>query len=130
MLDLKALLTKLLGCAYTSGTNNGWRYRKYADGTYEAWRYYQATGLNLSVSSAGTYYGSGANGYRDITAPSFTKTYTLAIGQSMSSQTSGTHIYAIGATNGTSYIRVHYRNFVSNTSASCGGDFYIRGTWE
>lgn len=130
MLDLKALLTKLLGCAYTSGTDNGWRYRKYADGTYEAWRFYQATGLNLSVSSAGTYYGSGANGYRDITAPSFTKTYELVMAQDMASQSSGTYIYNIAATNGNSFIRVSYRNYASNTNASCGGDFYIRGTWK
>ena len=72
MLNLKALLAKILRCVYTTGTDNGWTYKKYADGTYEAWRTYNATGMSLTSASAGTYYNSSeGNGLKNIALPSF-----------------------------------------------------------
>lgn len=53
MLNIKALLTKLIGCSYTEREENGWYIKKYANGRYEAIRirnYGQIT-LGTSVSS-------------------------------------------------------------------------------
>ena len=51
-----------------SGTNNGWRYRKYGDGTFEAIRFSSggATGTMTQIGSTGIYYSSAA----EITFPS------------------------------------------------------------
>lgn len=58
MLDLKALLSKILGCCYTKGTSGNWTYKKYLDGTLETW-YQGATG-NYTVGTArGNLYAGG-----------------------------------------------------------------------
>lgn len=50
-----------------SGTNNGWRYRKYGDGTFEAIRFSSggATGTMTQIGTSGIYYSSAA----EITFP-------------------------------------------------------------
>ena len=56
MLDLKALLTKLLGCAYITGTSGVWTYKKYGDGTAECWcRYSGSMAINTAAASYGGY---------------------------------------------------------------------------
>lgn len=52
MLNVKALLTKILSCVYTTGTDGAWSYRKYPDGTFEAW---QTKTVNVARQTA---YGS------------------------------------------------------------------------
>lgn len=126
MLDIKKLFTKILKCCYTTGTSNSWTYKKYADGTYEAWRYYQATGMALTTSSAGTYYST--SGYKDLNYPSFHSTLTFAAGKETTSHSSGVWIYNV--VDNTTYLRVNYRAHASTASASCGGYFHIVGTWS
>ena len=130
MLDLKALLAKILRCVYTTGTDNGWTYKKYADGTYEAWRTYNATGMSLTSASAGTYYnGTVGNGIKNITLPSFNVgTSYFAFANSMPSISSGVYIYSIGRLSATT-LQIGYRAHASTTNGVCNGMFYVRGNW-
>lgn len=130
MLDLKALLTKILKCLYTSGTDNGWTYKKYMDGTYEAWRTYNATGMSLTSASAGTYYNATVgNGIKNITLPSFNVgTDYVAFANPMPSISSGVYIYSVGKLNATT-LQIGYRAHASTTGGVCNGMFYVRGNW-
>lgn len=137
MLNVKALLTKILELINVietwktatkdyiveTGTSNSWTYKKYNSGTYDAWRYYQATGLNLNSSSAGTYYGSS----KDLTLPSFSTGLTSAVATNAASQSSGVYIYQMAVESGK--LRIHYRSHASITNASCGAYVRITGTW-
>lgn len=58
MLDLKALLTKVLGCCYIKGTSGNWTYKKYLDGTLECW-YKGVTGTYTVGTQRGTMYSGG-----------------------------------------------------------------------
>ena len=40
MLDLKKILTKVLGCCYILDTDGSWIWKKYADDTFEMWKFY------------------------------------------------------------------------------------------
>lgn len=124
MLNIKKLLAKMLGCCYSTGTNNSWTYKKYADGTYEAWRYYQATSLVITSSSAGTYYG----GTKDINYPSFHSSLIYAGCTESTSHSSGVWIYQL--VDGTTFLRAEYRAHSSTASGNCGGYFHIVGTWS
>lgn len=104
------------------GTDNSWDYRKWSDGTYEAWRTYQATGLNCTTSSAGTYYGGSAT----LSFPSFHTHWLQGFGTNGPSQSSGVYIYQVSSNNG---FRIDYRAHASSSNASCGGSFYLRGQW-
>lgn len=58
MLDLKALLSKILGCCYIKGTSGNWTYKKYLDGTLECW-YYGNTGAYICGTARGNMYAGG-----------------------------------------------------------------------
>lgn len=58
MLDVKALLTKILGCSYTYGTSGNWKYKKYADGTLEQW-YTGNPGTYTVGTARGNMYSGG-----------------------------------------------------------------------
>lgn len=122
MLDLKALLSKLLGCAYTSGVDNGWAYRKYPDGTYHAWRFYQGSGLNCTTLSSGTYYGAN----KTLSFPSFHTHWLYAFATNAPSQSSGIYVYQVSANNG---FRIDYRAHTSLSNAVCGANLYLIGQW-
>lgn len=51
MLDLKALLSKILGCCYIKGTSGGWKYKKYLDGTVELWGYFSGTYTSYTTNA-------------------------------------------------------------------------------
>lgn len=104
------------------GNDNGWDYRRWNDGTYEAWRYYQATGLNCTSSSAGTYYGGSVT----LSFPSFHKHWLQAYATNAPSQSSGVYVYQVSANNG---FRIDYRAHASASNASCGANLYLRGSW-
>lgn len=125
MLDLKKVLTKLISSSYTDGTANGWDYRKYANGTFEAWRRDQLTGLTMTSSSYGTYYGD--NAYKDFSSP-FTCTVKFATATPTGSMGSGVFVYCINPITGG--IRVEFRAHASISGANCGIYTYIKGTWS
>lgn len=106
-----------------TGTDNSWNYKKWHSGKYEAWRNYQATSLVITTASAGTYYG----GERDIPFPSFHRTLEASIYSNTLTQSSGVYIFSTVA-NG-SNLKIYYRAHASINNASCGGFFYIRGTY-
>lgn len=58
MLDLKALLTKILGCCYTESTSGNWRYRKWATGLAEMW-YTGSPGSYTVGTARGNLYSGG-----------------------------------------------------------------------
>lgn len=105
-----------------TGTNNNWQYRKWSDGTYEAWQYYQATGMTISTSSGGTYYG----GNKTLSFPSFHTNWLQGYATNNPSQGSGIYVYQVSANNG---FRIDYRAHASQTNASCGASLYLRGRW-
>lgn len=106
-----------------TGTDNSWNYKKWHSGKYEAWRFYQATSLVITTASAGTYYGAD----RNIPFPSFHQSLEACTYGNTSTQSSGVYINSALA-NG-SNLRVYYRAHASINNASCGGFFYIRGTY-
>lgn len=105
------------------GTDNSWNYKKWHSGKYEAWRFYQATSLVITTASAGTYYGAD----RNIPFPSFHQSLEACTYSNTNTQSSGVYINSALA-NG-SNLRVYYRAHASINNASCGGFFYIRGTY-
>lgn len=58
MLDLKALLSKILGCCYIKGTSGNWTYKKYLDGTLEQW-YIGNPGAYTVGTARGNWYSGG-----------------------------------------------------------------------
>lgn len=57
MLDVKKLLTKILGCLYIYGTDGYWTWKKYADGTFEMTRSYSGVPVGSShYTTVGGFY--------------------------------------------------------------------------
>jgi hypothetical protein len=106
------------------GTDNSWTYRKWNSGVFEAWRYYQATGLTLTTSSMGTYYGTS----KSIALPSFTLTITCSTYGDTVGHGSGIYIYQTQKSGDN--LQIDYRAHASSTSGQCGGFFHIFGTWK
>ena len=64
MLDLKKILTKVLGCCYTLDTDGHWTWKKYADGTLEMWRSYSgAPTTGTHYTTIGGFYGYYVTGF-------------------------------------------------------------------
>lgn len=124
MVNLKALLTQILGCCYTTGTDGIWTYKKYGDGTYEATGSYQASNMTIKTASAGTYYGGSA----DIQLPSFSQSCVFAAGTENPSQASGVYIYQIKRTATT--LNMEFRAHASTTGGVCGVTLFVKGTWK
>lgn len=127
--DLSAILNEVLPSAAVDyvveqGTDNSWVYRKWNSGIFEAWRYYQATGLTLTTSSSGTYYGTS----KLISLPSFALTLACATSGETPSQSSGVYIYQT-VKNG-SGLEIVYRAHASSSGVNCAGYFHIIGTWK
>ena len=118
--------TKMVDFIIEEGVDNGWTYQKWNSGKYEAWRFYQATNLVMTTLSSGTYYGTSA--YKEIPFPSFHVSYQFSLHEEKASLSSGTWIYVTEATS--TALRVRYRAHASTSDGSCGGNFYIRGTWK
>ena len=126
MLNVKQLLAKILSTPHIieQGTDNDWTYRKWSDGLYEAWRFFQASGLNCTSASAGTWYG----GQKTIALPSFALTADNRTYGNSPSQSTGIYIYSTSVTNG--QLEIDYRTHTSMSGAVCGGNFHIIGTWK
>lgn len=129
MLDLKKLLEKILNCMYTTGTENGWFWRKYVDGTFDMWRTY------TGAPTTGSHYvliGGWAGYYVEgISLPSgclpvstqyqvcstweigagFSLTSDTAVGQSLT----GFNLYVLSTASSQSTITVH---------------IYVHGYWK
>lgn len=105
------------------GTNNSWGYRKYSDGTYEAWRKYSGT-VNLTNSSAGTYYGPDIN----ITLPSFNKGLDVAQATAVPSLSSGIFVYSVEPSTVTT-LKINFRAHASTSNATASANLFIRGTY-
>lgn len=116
-------------------TSNSWDYRLWSDGTYEAWRSENFTSIQVTTSSAGTYYGTG--GEKTIGVPQFPNNSNTGVTQAFGQENGGSHasgvyVYAIntsGATAWNSNFKVIFRAHASTNSGSCGVDLYIKGTY-
>lgn len=117
-------------------TTNSWSYRLWSDGTYEAWRNENFTSIQVTTSSAGTYYGTG--GEKTIGVPQFPNNSNTGVTQAFGQENGGSHssgvyVYAIntsGATAWNSNFKVIFRAHASTNSGNCGVDLYIRGTYS
>jgi len=115
-------------CIVESGTNNLWKYKKYADGTYEATYTKQHTQFNVAAGpSTGEYY----SGDLLIAArPSFAKTVDGALGTPFAgSMTSGPRVYRI-TVDSNNDVRVQFRTQSSVTNASTQVAYKMWGTWK
>lgn len=114
-------------------TSNSWDYRLWSDGTYEAWRSHGFSGMALTSSSAGTYYGSGTT----LGVPLFPNNGNTGVLQCFCTannafaHSSGVYLYQVvhNATTATADMTFQFRAHASTNSASCGIDIYIRGTY-
>jgi hypothetical protein len=75
MLDVKALLAKILGCCYIKGTSGDWTYKKYADKTFEAW--YNGTATLSNDGAVSTYNPTWYRSHYAVTVPSAIGTLTI-----------------------------------------------------
>lgn len=118
----------------TGTTSNNWDYRLWSDGTYEAWRSHGFTGMALTSSSAGTYYGGGTT----LGVPTFPNnsntgvTQCLCTASNAFSHSSGVYLYQTehaSATTATSSLTFQFRAHASTSNAACGLDIYLKGTY-
>ena len=126
MLNVKALLTKILSCVYTTGTDGAWSYRKYADGTFEAWA---AITYNIAVQTTwGSLYISASRIQVDL--PSFVNTTT---GWSVICSANGGELIRIVAKSSTStppFFTFTPVLATSRTAANRSLSVYVKGTWS
>ena len=128
MLSVKALLSKILqtDLVIERGTDtNGWDYKKYSSGWYEAARKYNASGLNITDLSAGTYYGAA----KEVQTPSFSIATNYCFATNTASQSSGVYVYNIDTVSASKFT-IRYRAHSSVTNAKCGAYIYIWGKWK
>lgn len=105
--------------------NGTWFWRKWKSGKVELTASLQNSGLNLTTSSAGTYYGAGTAGSKTTTLP-FSISQIRYIGvREISSRSSGIFVYntSISGTTLTTEFRAH----ASVPSGVCGVMYYIIG---
>lgn len=124
----------VIGIVETGTTSNSWDYRLWSDGTYEAWRSHGFTGMALTSSSAGTYYGNGTT----LGVPTFPNnsntgvTQCLCTASNAFSHSSGVYLYQTehaSATTATSNLTFQFRAHASTSNAACGLDIYLKGTY-
>lgn len=107
-------------------TDGTWNYRKWDSGYYEAWLEYGISGLNITTSSAGTYYHSSA---LTVNAPSFSLSIIHAQGSPRPSMSSGVFVYTVvGKTSTTLELNFRAHSSTSNAMVNCS--LYIYGTWK
>lgn len=125
----------VIGIVETGTTSNSWDYRLWSDGTYEAWRSHGFTGMALTSSSAGTYYGGGTT----LGVPTFPNnsntgvTQCLCTASNAFSHSSGVYLYQTehaSATTATSNLTFQFRAHASTNNAACGLDIYLKGTYS
>lgn len=125
----------VIGIVETGTTSNNWDYRLWSDGTYEAWRSHGFTGMALTSSSAGTYYGDGET----LSVPNFPNNDNTGVLQCICSEngafthSSGVYLYQVthnNATTATASMTFQFRAHDSTSSGACGVDIYLRGTYE
>lgn len=125
----------VVGITETGTTSNNWDYRLWSDGTYEAWRSHGFTGMALTSSSAGTYYGGGTT----LGVPTFPNnsntgvTQCLCTASNAFSHSSGVYLYQTehaSATTATSNLTFQFRAHASTSNAACGLDIYLKGTYS
>ena len=124
----------VIGIVETGTTSNNWDYRLWSDGTYEAWRSHGFTGMALTSSSAGTYYGNGTT----LGVPIFPNNGNTGVLQCLCSangafsHSSGVYLYQVlhsSATTATADMTFQFRAHASTSNAACGIDIYLKGTY-
>lgn len=105
-------------------TADGWRYAKWKSGWCEMLGSHQYSGMSLTKSSAGTYYGNAET----ITVPDPMKTIVHADANKTGNISSGTLIYEHWYTG--KNITTNFRAHSSISSASCGVRWHVYGYWK
>lgn len=108
------------------GNDETWAWRKWKSGWVELYAYHQFTGLNLTSTSMGTYYGPAQN----INLPFQLTDVYYSDAREVSVRGSGVYVYDIGFIDNNTVISTQFRAHASSTNANCGVKFYILGTYE
>ena len=122
---LNVAAAQLVDYIVEQGTDNSWTYRKWNSGIFEAWRTYNATDLDMTSASSGTYYGA----TKTIALPSFTLTLSCSTYSETPSHSSGVYIYQTQMVSGGN-LSIDYRCFYSQSDSTCNGYFHVIGTWK
>ena len=123
MLNIKKLLTKILGCCYTQTASGNWVYRKYADGRFEGW--YKSTATLTIGTAIGSLYQTASN-----SSISFPITLTELTYADVKGNTSSYGVWSYLITTSTSFVSYRLCSASSRASASYNIAAYISGTWK
>lgn len=123
MLDVKALLAKILNKLYVSGTATAgtvtWKYRKYLDGTLEMW----GSGITtLAINTASGHIYTTANEY-DAAVPSFVDSVDFFTGE-----ISGGGWVDVTGFNVPPKVRFYAPTAYTSTNRYLR--YYLKGTWS
>lgn len=105
------------------GSNDIWKWTKYASGKIELTCLLQYTGLNCTTQSAGTYYGSS----KSQSLP-FTLSKVDFVGvRETGSRSSGIYVYKSDILAPYNTINFEFRAYASSNNCNCGVMVYIIG---
>lgn len=114
---------KEIGSTTVSGVT--WNWVKWNSGKIELTTSVSNTGLNMTSSSAGTYYGTGTSAKKTLTLP-FTLTSVYYIGsEETAPRSSGIYIYSATISGAT--MTTEFRAHASASNVSCGANYYVIG---
>lgn len=108
------------------GNNGTWSWRKWNSGWVELFTYHQYSGLNITSSSAGTYYG----GEQTINLPFRLVEFYHSHAEETATRSSGVYVYDVSLANNNTQVKTQFRAHASSSNASCGVKFYILGTYK
>lgn len=109
-------------------SNSTWKWRKWASGRVELIGSNQYSGISMTRSSEGTYYGNGSESTKTIALP-FTLSSVDYIGtQEVSTRSSGVYVYDVSVSGTT--LSTQFRAHSSQSGSYCGVRYYIIGNIE
>ena len=111
----------------STGTTDGWYWRKWHSGFCELFKYVQYSGLTMTTASAGTYYGANGAADKNDTLP-FSVTPLFIGSMERSSRASGNYLYW-SRINGNKLYSA-FRRFASGSNTTCAVEWSIRGLWK
>lgn len=128
LLDLKALMNKILSCLWIPINTNGWKGRKYLDGTFDIWREYTGS------PAGGKHYTTvnGFYGYYDTefyfptNCRPITKNYYLRVTWQIGS---GFSIDCSGYNRLLNKFNIYALSTAANIS-TYSANIYIHGKWK
>lgn len=104
------------------GSDETWKWRKWASGRVELTGFKSHTGMNINQSSAGTFYG----GSGTVALPFGLASVDCIMTQETAPRSSGVYIYT--STISQDIVTTEFRAHASGTNLNCGVNYYIIGS--